>query len=150
MKGLVQYFYLSPTHCDSNRVLEVLHSCTHDRAPLGLGFRQPGATNQLWAFIPRDDGYYEIVNKHSRKVLDDSWCGSAGPGGSVYQFERHLGANQQWRIKQAGKENHIQIFSRANGDFVLDVAGWSQEPNAQMVLWQNYHNGNQIWRLIRA
>jgi|ERR1035441_2681052 hypothetical protein len=149
MKGLVQYFYLSPTHCDSNRVLEVLHSCTHNRAPLGLGFRQGGATNQLWAFVPRDDGYYEIINKHSRTVLDDSSCGG-GQGALVYIYERHLGANQQWRIKQAGQEDVVQVVSRINSDSVLDVFSYSQEPGARMVLWPNHHNNNQVWRLFRA
>ncbi|HEX8974439.1 MAG TPA: RICIN domain-containing protein [Patescibacteria group bacterium] len=148
MKRLVKYYYLSPTHCDSNRVLEVLDFRHHDRARLGLGFLKPGAANQMWAFIPRADGFYEIINKHSLKVLDD--CRNSGdPGGEVYQFQRHLGENQQWRVRQADGPDRVQIISRP-GNLVLDVAQWSRDRHAAMVLWRNENNANQIWRLIPA
>lgn len=149
MSSLVKYFYLSPMHCDSSRVLEVLDFRTYDRARLGLGYLRPGASNQLWAFIPREDGFYEIINKHSKKVLDDSNL-STHPGGTVYQFNRHLSPNQQWRIKGQKTRDAVNILSRC-GNLTLDVRDWSQEHYAEIILW---HCGdcqpNQMWRLIRA
>lgn len=148
-KRLTQYFYLSPMHCDSNRVLEVLDFKTHDRAPLGLGNLKPGAANQMWAFVPCGDGFYEIMNKHSHKVLDDSE-GCKYPGCLVYQFFRHGGDNQQWKVKKANAEDRVQIFPKNNGSFVLDVGEHSKDRYAHMVLWHDWKGPNQIWRLIAA
>lgn len=144
---LTQYFYLTPLHCQ-NRVLEVLDFRKDDRAPLGLGNLSPGAPHQMWAFIPREDGGYEIVNRHSRKVLDDSHC-STSPGGPVYQFGRHNGANQAWSIKKATSNDEVVILSKI-GSLALDVACSRRERNAQIVLWKRIESPNQIWRLIPA
>lgn len=148
-KRLVQYFYLSPMHCDSNRVLEVLDFKTNDRAPLGLGFLRPGNANQMWAFIPCGDGFYEIINKHSCRVLDDS-TRSAQLSGLVYQYGRHGGDNQHWKIKKANAEDRIQIFPKNNLSLVLDVGRQSKDRYAHMVLWHDWKGPNQIWRLMQA
>ena len=148
-KRLVQYYYLSPTHVDSNRVLEVLSSQMHDRATLGLGYLKPGAANQLWMFVPCGDGFYEILNKNSLRVLDDAES-CRYPGCPVHQFGRHGLANQHWRIKKADTDNRIQIIPKTNTSYSLDVGSQSTDRHAQMVLWHNWKGPNQIWRLIPA
>lgn len=148
-RPLVQYYYLSPMHVDSNRVLEVLNFHTHDRAALGLGYLRPGNANQLWCFIPCGDGFYEVMNKHSLCVLDDKHM-SKNSGGEVYQFSRHGGPNQQWRIKQAGQDNQIQIIPKCRTNYALDVEGHNKAHNAKMVVYCDWKGPNQTWRLIPA
>jgi len=149
-KKLVQYFRLPPMHVKGEMlVLEVLDYKTHDRAPLGLGKFKPGAANQMWAFIPCGGGFYEIINKHSCRVLDDSES-SRYPGCLVYQHGRHGGDNQQWKVKRANGDNLVQIFPKLNPNFVLDVGEHSTDRFAHMVLWHDWKGPNQIWRLIPA
>jgi len=150
MSSLELYYYLAPMHVNSSyHVLEVLGGRIHDRAKLGLGYLKPNAAHQLWAFHQRYNGYYEIINKHSKLVLDDS-RNNCDPGGEVYQFGRHDGDNQLWRIKRAKEHNCIHILAKVSG-FALDVGDWSQNNHAKINLWPKGNNqANQIWHLIPA
>lgn len=145
-KKLVQFFYFVAVHT-GNKVLEVINFYTHDRASLGIRNLKPGAANQMWAFVPCGGGFYEIINKHSNMVLDDSTF--SRPGGVVYQYHRHGGANQHWRVKKAGEEDYIQFFSKC-GNLVLDVGDQRKDDGAVICVWHDWKGSNQTWRLIRA
>lgn len=80
-------------------------------------------------------------------MLDDST--SSRPGGEVYQFGRHGGANQHWRVKKAGEEDRVQFFSKCD-NLVLDVGDQRKDDGAPIVVWHDWRGHNQIWRLIPA
>lgn len=104
-----------------------------------------GGANQLWKFVPLDDGCYEIVAKHSGKCLDVAeW--SKEKEGNVWQWDIHGGDNQRWRLIPLG-DGYYKIVSKWSGK-CLDVQ-WGSNQNAANV-WQYDDIGSdaQKWKLI--
>ncbi|MFZ2189023.1 MAG: RICIN domain-containing protein [Candidatus Moraniibacteriota bacterium] len=147
MTRLVQYFKLSPMHCDSNIVLAVAHGRHEDRSRVCIEKMHPDASHQDWMFVPREGGFYEIVNKKSFKVLDDSTCGR--PSGTVYQFGRHLGDNQLWKIRRSKTIDGVHLISKVNMHLAIDVGSWRKDYHAPIVIWHHTDQANQTWRMIR-
>jgi Ricin-type beta-trefoil lectin domain-like len=56
-----------------------------------------GGLNQQWELIPLGNGYSEIVNRQSQKVLDVIG-GDLNNGTGIQQWEWIGGLNQQWQI----------------------------------------------------
>jgi LysM repeat protein len=91
------------------------------------------------------DGYYQIVSKHSGKVLDVQGA-STDNGAEIIQYQPTGADNQLWQLVQASG-NYYQIVSKQSGK-VLDVQGGSTEDGAQVVQYQPTGGDNQLWNLV--
>ena len=124
----------------------------HDVAAAPLGPPQawnpggPPPWNQQWIVAPTGDGYVQLVNLATSKLLDVP--GSATGNGVLIQQYRENGGgnNQQWLVipTDAG---FAKIQSRATGK-MLDVNGSSTEDGLPIQQWDDNGGGaNQQWKL---
>lgn len=88
--------------------------------------------------------YYEIVARHSGKVLDVSGY-SNNNGAVVTQWDHWGGANQQWRLEDVGG-GYYAIVARHSGK-ALDVSGFSNNNGAVVTQWDYWGGANQQWQL---
>lgn len=91
------------------------------------------------------DGYYQIVAKHSGKVLDVKG-GSTDNGADIIQYHATGADNQLWQPVPASG-GYYQITSKHSGK-VLDVKGGSTEDGAQVVQYQPTGGDNQLWNFV--
>ncbi|WP_026922253.1 RICIN domain-containing protein [Glycomyces arizonensis] len=90
------------------------------------------------------DQVTDIVNRNSGKCVDVV-SGSTADGAEIIQYDCHGGANQQWRIQDAGG-GYYQIVSQASGK-CLDIDGASTANNARAIQWPCNGGTNQQWEL---
>ncbi|WP_169945447.1 RICIN domain-containing protein, partial [Microbispora sp. H11081] len=90
------------------------------------------------------NGWYVLVNRNSGKVLDVSGFSTAD-GGSLVQWARTNGNNQQWRFVDSGG-GYYRVLSRHSGK-VLDVYNFSTADAADIVQWSDHNGTNQQFRL---
>ena len=76
-----------------------------------------GQQNQLWHFLKRESGSYEIVNNESGKALDDSNWGQEN-GTNVGVYTRNNTTAQKWFVRGSVNEYFINASC---GDAVLDI-----------------------------
>jgi LysM repeat protein len=91
------------------------------------------------------DGYYQIVAKHSGKVLDVQG-GSTDNGADIIQYHATGADNQLWQLVPASG-GYYQITSKHSGK-VLDVKGGSTQDGAQVVQYQPTGGDNQLWNFV--
>jgi nucleoid-associated protein YgaU len=91
------------------------------------------------------DGYYQIVAKHSGKVLDVKG-GSTDNGADIIQYHSTGADNQLWQFVPASG-GYYQITSKHSGK-VLDVKGGSTQDGAQVVQYQPTGGDNQLWNFV--
>ncbi|MBX6384854.1 MAG: family 43 glycosylhydrolase [Microbispora sp.] len=89
--------------------------------------------------------WYVLINRNSGKALDVyNW--STADGGSLVQWSRTDGNNQQWRFIDSG-DGYYRLQSRHSGK-VLDVANYSTADAADIVQWTDHNGTNQQFRLV--
>lgn len=96
------------------------------------------------SFVP-NDGYYQIVSKHSGKVLDVK-AASSDNDAEIVQYQANGGDNQLWKFVPVS-DGYCRIESKRSGK-VLDVRGASTDDGAQVVQYQNNGADNQLWKLV--
>jgi len=96
------YYTIVNNH--SQKVLDVPDASSADNVKIQK-FEQNGGSNQQWRLMPVLGGFfplfgsvYEIINTHSRKVLDIP-SGSVNDGIQVQQYTENGGDNQKWRLQ---------------------------------------------------
>ncbi|GGO22961.1 xylosidase [Microbispora rosea subsp. aerata] len=91
------------------------------------------------------NGWYVLINRNSGKALDVyNW--STADGGSLVQWSRTNGNNQQWRFVDSG-DGYYRLQSRHSGK-VLDVYNYSTADAADIVQWADHNGTNQQFRLV--
>ncbi|WP_369365554.1 RICIN domain-containing protein [Streptomyces sp. CG4] len=91
--------------------------------------------------------WYVLVNRNSGKVLDDR-AFATNDGAAVVQWSRHGGANQQWRLIDAG-DGYYRLQNRNSGK-VLDDLGWSKTAGSAIVQWKDLNGTNQQFKLAKS
>ena len=81
----------------SDTFLDVASASKNDFANV-FQYSFHGGDNQQWKFIETDDGFVNIINKHSNKALDiEGW--KQEDCANLQQYEFHGGNNQKWKLK---------------------------------------------------
>ncbi|WP_075736615.1 RICIN domain-containing protein [Streptomyces acidiscabies] len=127
----------------SGKVLDVNGFSTADGTRIQQWTDQNTA-NQQWKLKPVGDGYYELVNRNSGKVL-----GIASRSAAAEQQTDSSSAAQEWKIKEVGGSGAVTFVSRANGK-VLDVTGSSKTDGAAVIQYADRGSANQQWKLVKV
>ncbi|MEK5239403.1 RICIN domain-containing protein [Paenibacillus sp. FSL L8-0470] len=129
------------TNKNSNQVADVKESSTVQQANI---YQWPyhGGSNQLWMFVPLNNGYYAIVNKNSGQVADVEKY-SMQSGANIYQHSWHGESNQQWFLHDLGDGS--QKISNLNSGHVWDVEKYSMQSGANIYQHSWHGENNQRW-----
>lgn len=98
---------------------------------------------------PDTGTYYQIVSKHSGKVLDvKGGTGMKKNGSAVHLWTSHGGDNQLFRLEEVG-EGYYSIIAKHSGKVVDVTGGESKTCNGIAIQqWQNHRAKNQLFRLV--
>jgi hypothetical protein len=100
--------------------------------------------NQQWQFIPNNDGFYEIVAKHSGCCIDDG-NSSLTDGGIIHQWSLYKGSNQLWKLRELSN-GYILIISKIGG---LCIDGKAETHEGSGIhLWRIHEGDTQQWKLV--
>lgn len=122
------HYYIVPRH--STLVLEVKDASTALDAPIRQNAAQANKPHQRFKFNPTRDGMYAIRCEASQHVFDVYGI-SKDDGAKVVQVSWHSGANQQFRLLDAG-EGCVFIEATHSGKFVAVKSG-SADGGAELV-----------------
>ncbi len=105
-----------------------------------------GAANQQWYVVGHGNGWYSLINAHSRLGLDN-YGNSTTAGTDVAQWEYWGGQGQQWSFSSAG--NGRYFLKNRLSVMALDVEARSTADNAQLIQYPDNGGTNQQWTLTR-
>lgn len=104
--------------------------------------------NDIVSSIKVEKAIYNIVNKHSGKVLDVS-SSNMNNGANVQQWDSNGTNAQKWYVTQNSDYSYT-ITSVLNGK-ALDVDAWSTSNGANVQMWDCGNNqSNQQWWLTEV
>ena len=98
--------------------------------------------NQRWRITTDSDGYSTIVNAQSGKALDV-------PGGTFNDLEQlqiytsNEGKAQKWKIVE--QANGYKVLWAGDERYAIDLAYWSTDNGAMLILGGDSGNPNQRW-----
>ncbi|MET9883306.1 RICIN domain-containing protein [Streptomyces sp. NPDC006430] len=139
--------YYTLTSVRSDKVLDVPGADTSDGVWIRQASRVAGAASQQWRLRQAGDGYYEVENRSSRKVLGVRGA-SKESAAAVEQQTDHGSATQQWKMQDVG-DGAVKFVSRSNG-MVLDVWGGSTGEGVPLIQYADRGSTNQQWKLVKA
>jgi hypothetical protein len=111
-----------------------------------------GGLNQLWRFVPDNNGTYSIINAGTGNAIEIPNHGNFVQGVQGQAVRHNNGINEKWRIVPAqgqgvGKGHVIQS---AFNNFVLDIGGGIVQDCAKVIIWQGNNQLNQTWVITAA
>lgn len=107
--------------------------------------------SQRWQILPAEDGYFKIVAKHSRKVLDVlGGMFVLGDGAGVGQWDYLGGTNQMWQFIDAGNGHFFIIARHSQKALDVDAAVGATRNGARAQQWTNWRGDNQIFIVEQA
>jgi hypothetical protein len=126
---------------NSGQAIDVNGESTADGA-LIIQWGYHNGDNQHWRFVSVAGGWYEIVNVHSGKALEQP----ATAQGTQFDQRTYSGAtSQQWQLT-ATAGGYYTLTNRATGQ-LADVNGASQTQGASVIGWAANGGANQQWQL---
>ncbi|MEU4191037.1 RICIN domain-containing protein [Kribbella sp. NPDC026611] len=131
----------------SDKVLDVIGADTADGVWVRQAARVAGAPSQQWRLTPAGDGYWELTNRNSGKVLGVRGA-SQQPVAAVEQQPDRNSTAQQWKLEDVGG-SAVKVVSRNSG-LVLDVWGGSSGEGVPLIQFADRGSTNQQWRLEKA
>ena len=144
-----RYFIMNQ---NSGRVLDVTGGSSSQAYQNATALQQYdwlGGANQQWILSPLANGYYEIINVQSGKVLDVRSV-SLNPSAVIQQYDWLGGANQQWQLIDNG--DGTRKIVNLNSRLVLDVDGERADNSAGIVqendLTSKYEQPSIKWIFI--
>ena len=124
----------------SGNALDVAGSDDADGVRIQQEQPTAGSASQQWRVRPVRDGFYQLVNHNSSKVL------GVREGSNVEQQSDTGAPSQQWKISEAG-DGEVKIVSRSSG-MVLCV---NEGADSQAVVQATDRGGaDQRWKLAKA
>ncbi|MBO1332119.1 RICIN domain-containing protein [Streptomyces sp. VRA16 Mangrove soil] len=118
----------------------------------GTQVRQRAARNtagQQWRLRAVGDGYYELVNRASLKVLGTARSSTA-KGAAAEQQTNSSSPAQEWKIKKVGDSGAVTFTSRRSGQ-VLAVSKGSTADGAAAVQSPGDSSGTSgQWKLVKV
>ncbi|MFI6845279.1 RICIN domain-containing protein [Kitasatospora sp. NPDC050467] len=131
----------------SDKALDVPGADTADGAWIRQMNRAAGAASQQWRMRLTGDGYYELENHGSHKVLGVRGDSSQSAAAVEQQSDR-ASAAQQWRMQDVG-DGAVKFVSRGSG-MVLDVWGGGSDEGVPLIQYADRGSTNQQWRLVKV
>jgi photosystem II stability/assembly factor-like uncharacterized protein len=139
------YYQLVSVH--SGNALDVAGADTADGVRIQQEKRATSAASQQWRLKPADDGYYQLVNHNSGKVLGVRST-SVTPTATVEQQSDTGAAAQQWKLSDAGG-GAVKIVSRGSG-MVLCVHDGTGADGQAVIQATDRGGADQQWKLAKA
>jgi xyloglucan-specific exo-beta-1,4-glucanase len=136
------YYQFVSVH--SGNALDVAGADNADGVRIQQEKRTSSAASQQWRLKPVDDGYYQLVNHNSGKVLGVP-SASTAPA-NVEQQSDTAAATQQWKLTDVG-DGAVKIVSRSSG-LVLCVKDGSD--GQAVVQSTDRGSADQQWKLAKA
>lgn len=131
----------------SGKAMDVPAADTADGAWIRQMNRVAGATSQQWRLRLAGDGFYELENRGTHKVLGVRGDSSRSAA-AIEQQTDHASAAQQWRIADVG-DGAVTFSSRASG-MVLDVWGGGKDEGVPLIQYADRGSTNQQWKLVKV
>ncbi|AYG85228.1 Xyloglucanase [Streptomyces hundungensis] len=131
----------------SDKALGVPGADTSDGVRIRQEGRAAGATSQQWRLRATADGYYELENRGTHKVVGVRGA-SVRSAAAVEQQTDRGSAAQQWRLRDVG-DGTVAFVSRGSG-MVLDVWGGGSDEGVPVIQYADQGSTNQRWRLVKA
>ena len=80
-----------------NKSVDIAEVSTNNGANVQIWDHNPTTFNQQFIIWKTDDGFYQLIARHSGKVIDVEMASTA-PGGNIHQWENVNQANSKWYI----------------------------------------------------
>lgn len=126
---------------NSNKLLQVKDSSISDSAKI-IQWDFLSHPRQTWYITSLGNGYFNIINSKSGKVLDII---SSSTSAEVVQNAKNGSASQQWLIVDVGF-GYYKIINNSNNSS-LDLMHASLDNGAEVIPWF-FHGGiNQQWKI---
>ncbi len=116
-------------------------------------YQDNGNDAQCWYFVSVGGGYYRIVPKNaginSNQTLDILGGEGAAAGSATAIYPYYGGSNQVFRLDPPGPVQPTpgiyRLSTRGNPALSLDVAGFGNSDNTNILLYTANHSSNQQW-----
>ena len=109
-------------------------------------YKNTNDSNHVYTVVYLGNGYYKLVHKYSKKVLDVE-AGSKSNGTNVQLYDDNGSEAQQWIIKPIAGENSFEIVSRRSG-LVLDVNGGNFVNNSNLQVYSRNDSKSQKFKFV--
>lgn len=106
-----------------------------------------GAPNQLWSFVPDNQGNYSIINAQNGGTLEIPDYSNAQQGVNLHVNQPNNTINEKWRIMpaQGGSKGKGFVLVSAHNQMVADISGGNVNNNTNIILWPSNSQLNQTW-----
>jgi alpha-L-fucosidase 2 len=106
-----------------------------------------GAANQLWRFVPDNQGNYSIVNVQNGGTLEIPDHSNAQQGVNLLVNQPNNTINEKWRVvpAQGGAKGKGFAIVSAYNQLCADISGGNLNNNTNIILWPNNNQMNQTW-----
>ncbi|CAF0841359.1 unnamed protein product [Brachionus calyciflorus] len=102
--------------------------------------------NQFWTWEDKGDGYYQIVNRRSKKCLEvDDKRLIYKNGAILQQWSCYGNNNQLWR-KNYFPGGTFQIVNKKSKR-CIDIPGWGKSNGVRLWQWRCLDQANQKWQM---
>ena len=103
------------------------------------------AEAQQWKLTETEEGFYKIVNRATKQVLDVA-LGGDEDGCWIHQWEFNDGDNQKWSVEDC-EGGWVKIKSKLSGKS-MDIVFMLDEPGMAVQIWEDVNGDNQMWTLL--
>ncbi len=137
------------TKLNNNKLLQIENGATSNNAKARFANKLNVMNkNQAFEIKYLNNGYYQIKQQKSQKVLEVS-NGSYQNGAQIVQnSENNSSTIQQWIIKDAGN-GYFYIISKCNG-LVIDVPGGNVEKNSVIQMYEENGTDAQKFKFVKV
>ena len=111
-----------------------------------------GGANQLWRFVPDNQGNYSIVNVKNGGTLEIPDYSNANQGTSLLVSQPSNTINEKWRVSPAsgtGAGKGFTIQSACNSH-AIDINGGNVNNGTNIIIWPGNNQLNQTWMIVPA
>jgi len=105
-----------------------------------------GGSNQLWRFIPDNQGNYSIVNVKNGGTLEIPDYSNASQGTSLLVSQPNNTINEKWKVVGA-QGNGFTILSAFN-NLAIDINGGNVTNGTNIIIWPGNNQLNQTWQIV--
>lgn len=130
---------------DNTKALDVANAVTNNGANINL-YSNLDDPAQVFTITYLGDGYYKIINNHSKKSIDVDNLGTTN-GTNVKQWEDNGSDAQKWVIKESGDGQYFYIISKCNGLY-LDVSGGIPDNGTNVQMYGGNESNSQKWKFV--
>lgn len=130
---------------DNTKALDVANAVTNNGANINL-YSNLDDPAQVFTITYLGDGYYKIINNHSKKSIDVDNLGTTN-GTNVKQWEDNGSDAQKWVIKESGDGQYFYIISKCNGLY-LDVSGGIPDNGTNVQMYGGNGSNSQKWKFV--